>query len=125
MVSVPAFIRSSGVDLGAGTRAYIRRKVAAKLAKFNVARRVSVRVEDVNGPRGGVDYACRIKAVLDGHPSVVFEMRSASVSEAIDGALAGVAIAVRRTVARRRARPIRGGRHAAAALRRDRSRPEA
>ncbi|HET7132033.1 MAG TPA: HPF/RaiA family ribosome-associated protein [Gammaproteobacteria bacterium] len=118
MLPIPTFIRSSGVEVARSTRDYIRRKLATKLAKFApVVRRASVRIEDVNGPRGGVDYECRIKVVLDRHPSVVFAKRSASAAEAIDAALAGIAIAVRRTVVRRRARPITRGRHAAAGLR--------
>jgi ribosome-associated translation inhibitor RaiA len=118
MLPVPTFIRSSGLEVDRSARAYIQRKLATKLAKFaHVVHRVSVRIEDVNGPRGGVDYVCRIKVVLDRHPSVVFATRSASVTESIDTALAGIVVAVRRTVVRRRARPIARGRHAAAAFR--------
>jgi hypothetical protein len=47
---------------------------------------VSVRVRDLNGPRGGVDQACRVKVVLTGMPSVVFENQDASPGAAIDGA---------------------------------------
>lgn len=82
-----------------------------KLGKFTTSiERVSVRVEDVNGPRGGIDHVCRIKVVLSGLPSVIFERRGASLEAAVDGALAGVERAVRRSVQRRRMRPIKGGR---------------
>src|SRR4051812_22837829 len=33
--------------------------------------RLTVRFEDVNGPRNGLDTVCRIKAVVSGEPSVV------------------------------------------------------
>ena len=69
--------------------------------------RVSVRVKDVNGPRGGVDQLCRIKVVMRGRPSVIFESRDSSLNAAVDVALAGVQRAVRRTTARRRTKPLR------------------
>jgi ribosome-associated translation inhibitor RaiA len=62
--------------------------------------RATVRFEDVNGPRGGVDSVCRMKVVVSGLPSVVTEQRAASPREAFD-LTAGVAQrAVRRHVAR-------------------------
>ncbi|MGB7160014.1 MAG: HPF/RaiA family ribosome-associated protein [Tepidisphaeraceae bacterium] len=105
---VPAFIRTVGVTLNDDDRAYTRRKLAMKLGKFETAiERVSVRVKDVNGPRGGVDQVCRVKVVLSGLPSVVFENKNASLHAAIDGALIGVERAVRRTLRRRRMKPLR------------------
>lgn len=105
---VPAYIRRVGVELGSDDRSYIRRKLGMKLGKFSSSiERVSVRVKDVNGPRGGVDQACTIKVVLGGLPSVVFESRHASLHSAIDSALAGAERAVRRTLQRRRMKPLR------------------
>jgi ribosome-associated translation inhibitor RaiA len=105
---VPAYVRVVGVELGPNDRAYIRRKLGMKLGRFATSiERVSVRVEDVNGPRGGVDQVCRTKVVLRGLPSVVFEGRDASLDAAIDCALAGTERSVRRTLQRRRMKPIR------------------
>jgi ribosome-associated translation inhibitor RaiA len=105
---VPTYIRPRGVELSRDDRTYIRRKLGMKLRKFAPSvERVSVRVEDVNGPRGGVDHVCRIKVVLSGLPSVVFEGRGASLETAVDRALAGVERSVRRTVQRRRMKPIK------------------
>lgn len=105
---IPAHIRAMHGGLGPSDRAYIRRKLGTKLGKFvNSIERVSIRAEDVNGPRGGVDQLCRIKVVLSGLPSVVFESRDASLRTAVDGALAGVERAVRRTLQRRRMKPLR------------------
>jgi ribosome-associated translation inhibitor RaiA len=99
---VPAYIRSVGLDLDKDDRAYIRRKLGLKLGKFARAiERVSVRIEDINGPRGGKDKACRIKAVLQDLPSVVVESRSAALQTAVDGALGQIEKTVRRTVDRR------------------------
>ena len=45
--------------------AYIRQKLARKLDKYGRSiERVSVRIGDDNGPRGGTDQRCRIKVVL-------------------------------------------------------------
>ena len=70
--------------------------------------RVSIRVADANGPRGGVDQVCRINVVLIGLPPVVVEERDASLEAAIDGAITRTERAVRRSVQRKRMKPIRG-----------------
>jgi ribosome-associated translation inhibitor RaiA len=105
---IPAYIRALGVKIDDGDRAYVRQKLATKLAKFaSSVERVSVRVRDVNGPRGGVDQACRVKVVLSGLPSVVVEHQDASLRAATDAALVAVERAVRRAVQRRRTKPLR------------------
>jgi ribosome-associated translation inhibitor RaiA len=104
---VPVNIRVVGVELNQDDRAYIRQRLGMKLGKYAPSiERVTVRVEDVNGPRGGVDHLCRIKVVLTGLPSVVFQSQAVSVEAAINGALTGVERAVRRSVQRRRMKPI-------------------
>lgn len=106
--AIPAHIRAAERDLGAPDRAYIRGKLGRALGKFaGQIVRVSVRTEDANGPRGGVDRVCRIKVVLIGLPSVVFAKRDPALNAAVDGALAGVEQAVRRVVRRRWMRPRR------------------
>ena len=105
---IPAHIRAGDGELSAIDRAYIRRKLGRHLGKFAASiERVSVRAEDVNGPRGGRDRMCRIKVVLSGLPSVVVERRNSSMTAAVDGALAGVERAVRRALQRRRMKPFR------------------
>lgn len=104
----PVHIRSSHIALGAAERDYIRRKLGSKLGKYaGSIERVSVRIDDVNGPRGGIDQRCRIKIVLHGLPSVVFESRDAAMNAAVDAALSGVQRVVRRTTQRRRMKPLR------------------
>jgi len=76
-----------------------------KLGKFaDTIQRVTVRVKDVNGPRGGIDQVCTIKVVLIDLPSVVFESQHHSVNGAVGVALAGTERAVRRRLQRRRAK---------------------
>jgi ribosome-associated translation inhibitor RaiA len=99
---IPASIRTAGAELDADDRAYVRRKLGTKLGKFaRAVERVTVRVRDVNGPRGGVDKHCAIKVVLTGLPSVVVEQKHASLQAAMDAALRRTEVAVRRSVKRR------------------------
>ena len=97
-----------GVELDDDEQAYIRRKLGMKLGKFATSiERISVRVTDMNGPRGGVDQLCNVKVVLSGLPSVVIERRHAALHAAIDDALRAMERAVQRSVRRRRMKPLR------------------
>ena len=104
----PVHIRASEGQIRIEDRADVRGKLGRRLRKFEEAiERISLRCEDVNGPRGGVDRVCRIKVVLRGLPSVVFEQRDVSLNAAVDLALDGVERAVRRALQRRRMKPLR------------------
>ena len=106
---IPTYLRLQGVALEDKARERIRKKVRTRFAKFAATiERVSVRVEDVNGPRGGVDQLCRIKVVLSRFPSVVLERRGTTLEEAVDGAIDGAVRTVRRQLQRRRMRPLKG-----------------
>jgi putative sigma-54 modulation protein len=105
---IAAHVRAAAGGLGPTDRAYIRRKLGTRLRKFSSSiERVSLRTEDVNGPRGGIDQVCQIKVVLRGLPTVVYELRDAALNAAVDGALAGAERAVRRAVQRRRMKPLK------------------
>jgi hypothetical protein len=104
---VIAHVRVIGASLTDDQRAQARRKLGMKLGKFASAiERVSVRVTDVNGPRGGVDQLCRIKVVVSGLPSVVVERRHASADAAIDMGVRAAEEALRRVLGRRRKKPL-------------------
>jgi hypothetical protein len=104
----PAHVRVIGVELSDDNSALIRRRLGMKLGKFATSiERVTVRVCDTNGPRGGVDQVCNVKVVLSGLPSVVIERRDVALHAAIDGALRATEQAVGRRVGRRRMKPLR------------------
>ena len=113
---LPVFIRAEGSGMGADDRAYLRRKLGRRLDKFSAdVLRVSVRMADINGPRGGIDWQCRIKVVLRGLPSVMVESRELSVQLSMDRALAKLGTAVRRALQQRRTvlrKPRSGARQA-------------
>lgn len=101
---IPAYIRAvDPVALDVVERDTIRRKLGRKLGKFAAdIERTSVRIEDVNGPRGGVDKLCRIKVVMTGIPTVVVEEQDHDLRTAIDGAVSRAERAVRRAIEKRR-----------------------
>jgi ribosome-associated translation inhibitor RaiA len=104
----PIHIRGLEGDFRPEERAFIRAKLTRRLGKFAESiERVSLRTVDVNGPRGGADRVCRIKVVMRGLPSIVYEKQDAFLNAAVDLALAGVERGVRRALTRRRARPLR------------------
>ncbi len=108
---VPVNIRAAGVDVADDIREYIRRKLGTKLGKFAMSiERVSVRLRDVNGPRGGVDHHCQVKVVLSGLPSVVVESQDGSLQSAIDDAMTAATRGVRKSLQRRRTKPIKSAR---------------
>lgn len=105
---VTAHIRVTGASLTWRQHKDIRRKLGMKLGKYaSSIERISVRVADVNGPKGGVDQRCRVKVVLMGLPSIVVARQDAVAQVAIDAALRATAEAVSRVLGRRREKPLR------------------
>lgn len=105
----PGHIRVLGAALDSQDRDVIARKLGTRLGKFaSSIERVSVRLSDVNGPKGGVDHRCLIKVVLSGLPSVVVERRDSAVQKAANAAIDATAQAVQRSVQRRRLKPLHG-----------------
>ena len=106
-VPPPAHIRVIGGRLEDGDRDAIARKLGRRLGKFaSSIERVTVRLSDANGPKGGRDQIVRIKVVLSARPSVVVEERDAAFPRAVDRATNAAAVAVRRSLQRRRLKPL-------------------
>jgi hypothetical protein len=62
--------------------------------------RLTVRFEDVNGPRRGIDTICRMKVVMSGADSVLIEQRARTPEEAVARAVPRLVRAVQRTASR-------------------------
>ncbi|MFS8070278.1 MAG: HPF/RaiA family ribosome-associated protein, partial [Byssovorax sp.] len=102
--TTPLNVRSSGLHLDADMKTYVRQRLGRKLGKFAThIERITVRFEDVNGPRGGEDIVSRIKVVLSGLDSIVYETRAVDAHQALDLAADRVERAVRRSLGRARA----------------------
>lgn len=67
--------------------------------------RVTVRFEDLNGPKGGVDTACRIQLTLSGRPLLIVEARAEDEAQAFRLALSRLGAALDRQRQRRAAKP--------------------
>ena len=101
----PVGVRTSGLEVDPDLQERIYRRLGRQLGKFAPhIERLTVRFEDVNGPRGGIDVVCRIKVVVSGLPSVVVTERAGDLVEAFDRAGARVERVVRRAVGRARER---------------------
>ena len=105
--SPPAHVRVVGGAIDDEDRDYIARKLGMKLGKFVASiERITVRLSDINGPRGGHDQRCQIKVVLSGLPSIVVNETNSTLPRTIDRAIDAAAIAVRQRVQRRRLKPL-------------------
>ena len=108
-MAFPIHVRSRAA-VPSMTEDHASRAIQSKLSKFAAhVLRASVRFEDVNGPRGGVDTVCRVKVMLRGLEPVVLEERATAAREAADLAADGVERAVRRTVEKAQKRGERRG----------------
>ena len=84
-------------------RAHVERRLQYAIGRF--ARRiaqVSVRLADLNGPRGGVDQSCRITIHFRPRGEIIIEECSADPESAVSLAAGRAGHAVRREVERRR-----------------------
>jgi putative sigma-54 modulation protein len=90
-------IQARGFNLTEGLRAQAERRVRFALGSASGrVRSVVMRLADENGPRGGEDKRCTIRANLPGGPPVVIEHQEADLYVAIDRAAGRAARAVSR-----------------------------
>ena len=97
---IPIAIRSSN-KLGDVFEKRVRTQLLRRIGPASSVQRATVRFEDINGPKGGVDMVCRIKLVLSGRPSVVVEKRATSEALAFAEAVQSVGTTLMRALARR------------------------
>lgn len=91
--------------IGAGFRELIATRLAASLRGVESrVERVVVRFEDLNGPKGGPDTACRIHLTLRGHPVLVVEARAEGEAHAFRLAVPRLEAALDRRRGRARGR---------------------
>jgi ribosome-associated translation inhibitor RaiA len=104
-------LRAHGFSLTNGLRRYAVEHVAARLAKHARAiQAVTIRFEDTNGHKGGVDKRCRIEVIVRRGRPIVTEETDRDLHAAMDRAADRSDLAVTRTIVRRRVAPRQRGR---------------
>lgn len=101
VADTPLAVRATGIWISEDFDRQIRKRLTASLGKFaDCIERLTVRFEDINGPRGGVDIACRAKAVLSSLPSVVVSARAKTERVAFGKVAEAMGRAVRKSLDR-------------------------
>jgi putative sigma-54 modulation protein len=96
-------VRARHMTLTRARRDECSQRVAGALDRFEAKlRRVLVIIEDVNGPKGGVDKRCRIRATGERGFAVLSQATDISVTAAVDRAADGIGRNVAKAVGRRR-----------------------
>jgi putative sigma-54 modulation protein len=103
-------VKGHALGLSSYETSYVRMQLSRSLKQFSLhLRNVTVRITDLNGPRGGdSDLECRV--VVDGDfPTVVVSERAESVTAAIDVAADRASHTVARAIGRVRTQARRLG----------------
>ena len=86
----------------------VERRIRFALGRFsNRVRQVDVTLTDVNGPRGGADQQCRLRATLPTSPPIVVETHSTDALAAVGDAAERAARRISESL--NRARDLRRG----------------
>lgn len=94
-------IITKGIETSQVLREYIIERVDMALDHvYDSIHFVTVRISDLNGPKGGIDKRCKIHFKLSGLPAIVVSEVSASIDGAIDGATQRLAKVVDRLMSR-------------------------
>ncbi len=95
-------IRTQNVRLSEALRDYIDRRLRLALGRFAPRlSRLTIRLADLNGPRGGVDKSCRLGASLIPQGNVLITTTDVSLHAAIDRAVERLDRALVRVLKRR------------------------
>lgn len=96
-------IQSRNFPLSDEMHQHIARRLQFALGRIETnVRHVTVRVEDVNGPRGGLDKQCHIHVALNNAPDVVIEELQADLFVAVQRAADRVGRVVVRRIGKQR-----------------------
>jgi ribosome-associated translation inhibitor RaiA len=102
------WIKDKQKQIGSSATEHIMDKVEAAFSKFGQhVVSVDLIIEDVNGPRGGIDKKCQLLVNIRGMKSVVVSTKKASASRAIAKAIAKAKRTTNRKLKRRSMRSAR------------------
>jgi putative sigma-54 modulation protein len=96
-------IRAQNLHVDDATESLVRQRMDFALKQFDSwINRVQVHLEDVNGPRGGIDKQCRILVGIKGGKTIKVQDLDANLIAAVNRAADRVGHVVGREVDRRR-----------------------
>ena len=102
-------IHARKIPLPQTLRDHVERRLSFALGRFgNRIDRVTVWLEDLNGPRGGVDKRCRIEARVLRSGRLQVEVTDAEIEPAVDRAADRIARRVKDGLDRMRQNRMRG-----------------
>ena len=98
-------IRGRDINVSQALRDHIVRRLRFELDCFaRRIRKVKVKLEDLNGPRGGIDKCCQLAISLAPSSTIVMESRASNVYTAIDGVADKAGAYIGRSIKRRHGR---------------------
>ncbi|MET0963392.1 MAG: HPF/RaiA family ribosome-associated protein [Noviherbaspirillum sp.] len=90
-------IIAKGVKLSRTLREYVARRLRFALNRTQHSiQTVTVRINDQNGPKGGLDKCCQIQLSLPGQPNIIITEKASDITTAVDQAAHRAALAVGR-----------------------------
>ena len=102
-------IRSLNERIDQAQRDSIERRLLFALGRFgDRIRRVMVRLEDMNGPRGGLDKRCHVEVRMPGRSVLVVDVHDVELEPAVSRASQRIARRVRDELTTRLAQRQRG-----------------
>lgn len=105
-------IRVRNTEISPAFEEWIERRVWFALAKFGGRIcRITALLEDMNGPRGGVDQRCRVEVILVRSGKIQAEATDADAVVAVSRATNRIARRLRDALERRRTRRVRTRAH--------------
>lgn len=94
-------IRTRGIEMTNDIRQHIERRIRFALGRFGAeVDSVLVRLDDINGPRGGVDKRCHIVVVGSRIGALTVDERDADMIAVVERALDRAARSARRSLER-------------------------
>lgn len=96
-------IRSGHVNLRSNLRDYVQERLNRSLGRLSTRiEHVTVHLDDVNGPKGGIDKRCLAEAHLVHAGYIVADVTAGDVRTAVDMAAEKLCLRIRKQIGRRR-----------------------
>ena len=90
-------LTTHGIELSADLHDYVKRRAHFSLGRFAARiRSVSIRLADINGPRGGIDKLCDVRVDVGHRQPVMVRERQVSIHAAVAFAVERAERAVQR-----------------------------